>query len=137
MAVTPPLRVALTEYIRRPDVNYRDVQRRTGLNRTTVQRIAGGKTPTTSKAKELHELVGLPPPDRSPESRALDAFRTITALDAAYAETLAADLEGRAASLKEAAREEIEAAETQVRATRRRQAARTGPLPPPPARRVH
>jgi hypothetical protein len=103
---SPALRKALTEYLARPDVNYIEIKRRTTLGRSTVQRIARGETPTTARLRELHALVGLPPPERSIETRLSDAFAAIAAADHAEAESIVATLEAKATALREAEAEE-------------------------------
>lgn len=132
--VTPPLRAALAVFIQREDVDYDAVKRRTGLTRTTIQRIARGIVKSSAKAAELHKLVGLPPPDRSAESRVLDAFRTIARSDPAHADLIVAELERQAGEIEQAEREEVAAAEAHERARQRRAAAVKRPLPP---RAVH
>lgn len=119
----------MRDLVNDPAVDYDSIKKQTNLSRSTVQRIAAGKTRSTSRLAELHRFVGLPPPERAIESRLADAFAVIAAAEPAHAEAIVVELERQAADLREAEREEGDASVARERAAKRRSAVVAKALP--------
>jgi hypothetical protein len=106
-----------------------EMARRTGLDRTTLGRIADNKINETSKLPELHAALGMPPPEMSLDARLYKAFSTVLRYNEDFAEKLVVQVEQASADFEEAARQELAASEAKERAAhaKRRALARTVP----------